>query len=197
MRRNAPGLMFSLVLPLIGCASTSADIGSPRAATLPVAAAGTGIPGGEVAEEAIQDTIDLSKEEWIELEASPGAAELLPGARAVASKKWLDARKFLETALAGMEGATIDQRFAGQALLGRACDFLKDREAAEKAYSRILDEWKGEPTVREAIASAGNDEKKRRESVQRVLLAVGEALYFMAELKRDDVDDARPPGYTG
>jgi hypothetical protein len=97
-------------------------------------------------------------------------------------------------ALGGMQHAPIDQQFAGLALLGRACDFLKDRKAAEKAYGAILDAWKGELTVRAAIATAGNDAAARRESVQRVLLAVGEALYFMTEENRDGDEDSTAPG---
>jgi hypothetical protein len=74
---------------------------------------------------------------------------------------------------------------------------LKDRKAAEKAYGAILDVWKGETTVRAAIAAAGDDPTARREAVQRVLLSVGEALYFLAEEKREGAEDVSPPGFTG
>jgi hypothetical protein len=191
MRTISGLLSLSLAMAVVGCAGQRVGITSPTSETLPVAAAGSGLPGADTAEAAIKDTIDLSQEKWIELEVSPGAPALVPGAKAIAAKRFAEARRSLEVALGTLQNAPIDQQFAGLALLGRACDFLKDRKAAEKAYGAILDVWKGETTVRAAIAAAGSDAKARRESVQRVLLAVGEALYFMGTEKADD--DASPP----
>ena len=197
MRKISPGLSLAFVFALLGCGGAGVSGGASAPETLPVAAAASSIPGEDDADAAIRETVDLSKDKWIELEASPGTPALIPGAKAIAAKDWRAARRSLEAALGALQDAPIDQQFAGLALLGRACDFLKDRKEAEKAYGAILDVWKGETTVRAAIESAGDDPVARRKAVQRVLLSVGEALYFMAEEKRDDAEDLKAPGYTG
>lgn len=78
-------------------------------------------------------------EKWTELEVSPGAAELAPGAEAIQSSQWAKAKASLKLALTKIRPtAPLDETMAGGALLGRACVALKDTTCADEAFGSVL-----------------------------------------------------------
>lgn len=139
---------------------------------------------------------DASPEKWTELEASPGAVELEPGAEAIRRSDWSKAKALLDPALAKIRpAAQVDEIMAGEALLGRACAALKNTPCAEKAFASILAAWKSTDTVAELRGNGSEEAATAR--VHRALLAVGEALYFEGEKKRVAADGIPFPSYTG
>jgi hypothetical protein len=137
--------------------------------------------------------------DWPDLEVSPGSAELLPGAEAIRRAKWAEARAALETALTKIEvdpTTPVDVFLAGHALLGRVCAALHDSACADDAYGAVLGAWKGSETS-QAIVAASDSEASGSEHLARALLAVGEAMFFRAEAKRDLARNLVMPGYSG
>jgi len=137
-------------------------------------------------------------EKWIDLETSPGAAELEPGAAAIVKKDWVSARKQLGAALDKIQAkASLDVVLAGQALLGRAAAGAGDQKAADKAYGKVLEAWKDPEAAKKALDSAGGDDAARKQRLQRAELAVGEALFFNAEKKGKEAESVKYPAYKG
>ena len=120
---------------------------------------------------------------WVELEASPGAPELEPGAAAIKKSWWRTAKTALEPAVEKIRGtAPLDAVLAGKALLGRACSEMHDTAGAESAYAEVLAVW----DQSDATGSHGD-------ASDRAILAVSEALFFVAEEKRSAAEKLEMP----
>jgi hypothetical protein len=147
---------------------------------------------------AVAPTPASQRGKWADLEASPGAAELEPGAAFITSSEWTKARAALPSALEKIRAtAPLDVVFAGEALLGRACAEVNDTACAEKHYGAIVAAWTGAETARAISDAAGPDAGSKEQHLERALLAVGEALFFGGEQKRAAADRVTMPTYKG
>ncbi|UQA56470.1 hypothetical protein [Polyangium aurulentum] len=165
---------------------------TPPAAAPAVEAAPAKAPAPDAA------SAQASPEPWFELSDSPGAPELADGAAAVSKEDWQKARIKLDRAVAAMaDKAPLDARLAGHALLGRTCAKLKDDKCADKAFSAVLAAWKDPAAARAALDAGGGDEDARKQRQKRAILAVGEAKFFKAEQRREELDRLKMPTMPG
>jgi hypothetical protein len=133
-----------------------------------------------------------------EIAESPGAPELEAGAGAIQREDWVSGRKVLGGSLKKIEGTgTVDALMAGHALLGRACVALKDDKCAEREFAAVTALFQAEGGALEKIEALGGGDAEKNQRLARALLAEGEALFFVAEQRRKEVDKLRAPVYKG
>ncbi|HRI68450.1 MAG TPA: hypothetical protein PK156_29680 [Polyangium sp.] len=89
-------------------------------------------------------------------------------------------------------GAVRD-RFLAHAALGRTFSKLNDKQGAEHEYDIVRALWKNTEIQKRLSTDAEADPR----NLGKVLNAVGEALFFFAEQKRQAVDAIRYPEYKG
>lgn len=167
---------------------------SPLASAAPSASAVATGPNGCTLPPEVQTV-----ERWPELDALLAGTSFADATTYLAGGNWQDARKQLEGDLKTLAAdAPVDMRLAGHARLGYACSKLADDACAAKAYGAVLTTWSGTTTklIEDAAGtdmSLGRVRANRIAAVQRALLAVGEALFFVAEAKRRAVEAATMP----
>jgi len=118
------------------------------------------------------------------------------GAHHVAHGRWREAEQTLSRALRRIEhSGSPELRVRAWALLGRAHEQLEQRRAASRFYgkARRVDV----AALRKAIAKDGGTERERRRRLARALDAIGESLFFFAELEREKADAIAYPTYRG
>jgi hypothetical protein len=94
--------------------------------------------------------------------------------------------------------ATLDVKIQAHALLAQAHQKNNKMPAAQSEYAKVIATWKDPQKAAEQIRKGGDEDaaaKGRR--VGKALTAVGEALFFFAEKKRDKVDAIKFPEYKG
>lgn len=179
-------------------AVSTLDGASPTASAPPSASAIATGPNGCTMPPEVQTV-----ERWPELDALLAGTPLSDAAPYLTEKNWQDARKQLEADLKQLPAdAPVDVRLAGQARLGFACSKLDDEACAAKAYGAVLAAWKGTTTkaIEDAAGtdmSLGRVRTNRITAVQRAHLAVGEALFYVAEEKRKALEAVAMPVYAG
>ena len=111
--------------------------------------------------------------------------------------EWAPARKTLAARMPALDaGARLDDAMAGHALLGRACDMLKDAACAAEHYGKVVALWSAPDAEQKLGAGAGDDAERSRRTT-RAVTAAGEALFFAAERKRAAADAIVFPVYAG
>ena len=88
---------------------------------------------------------------------------------------------------------TVRDRFLAHAALGRALLKLNDKQGAEHEYDTVRALWRNTEIQKRLAVDTDADPR----NMGRVLNAVGEALFFFAEQKRQEVDSIRYPEYKG
>jgi hypothetical protein len=73
---------------------------------------------------------------------------------------------------------------------------MNDARCAEREHKRAIELWEA-PGTAAALPVKGDNDAAGRERLTRALVAVGEAHFFMAELKRDELNKIRVPEYKG
>ncbi len=91
--------------------------------------------------------------------------------------------------------ATLDVKVQAHALLAHAYSELKASTQAKTEYGKVVNAWKDPQKAAAEIQSSGGGDAQRR--LGRALTAVGEALFFFAEIKRDAVNKVKFPEYKG
>lgn len=165
--------------------NTKASAASPTAAAMPPPSGNQGAKSS------------LPPSPLPDLAAWPGAPELEAGAKLLEKESWVEGRIKIEKAIPLLEaGGRLDALIAAHTLRGRACARLNDTPCAEKAFRKAVELWEM-PGVADRLRATGSDETKRAEHTARALLGVGEALFSLAEQKRNELDALRFPEYKG
>lgn len=112
--------------------------------------------------------------------------------------EWKEVAKRLSAALPLIDReATPDVKVQAHALLGRAYAKEKDGKAAAE-YGKVVATWKEPDKAAQSIMSIeGEDDAAKQRRLGRALTAVGEAIFFFAEKKREKVDAVEFPAYKG
>jgi TolA-binding protein len=93
--------------------------------------------------------------------------------------------------------ATLDVKVQAHALLGQA-NLKLNRSTAQNEYAKVIGTWKDPQKARQAIMGIeGEDETAKGRRLAKALTAVGEALFYFAEKKREKLDALKFPVYKG
>lgn len=108
---------------------------------------------------------------------------------------WREASSTLSGQMMGLidKSATLTVRMQAHALLAHASAQLKAYPAARREYASVTALWKDPAASEKAIRASGGGDRE----VGRALEAVGEALFYEAELTKAKVDDFKFPEYKG
>jgi tetratricopeptide (TPR) repeat protein len=91
--------------------------------------------------------------------------------------------------------ATLDVKVQAHSLLGLAHTKLNRGGQAQGEYAKVVATWKDPQRASESILKGGDDGGPRR--LAKALDAVGEAMFFFAEKKREKLDAIKFPEYKG
>jgi len=95
------------------------------------------------------------------------------------------------------EEATLDVKLQAHALLGQAALKL-NRNTAQNEYAKVVSGWKDPQKGQQAIMSIeGEDDTAKTRRLAKALTAVGEALFYFAEKKREKLEALKFPAYKG
>lgn len=129
---------------------------------------------------------------------SPGDPALVAGADALKKGDAAEARKLLTAAIPTIDkSGTPDVQMAARALVARACQSLKDAKCADEMHAAVIERYKDPVAVQKALEGAVADDTERVRRLARALNAVGESLYFQAELKRLAAAKMKMPQISG
>lgn len=93
--------------------------------------------------------------------------------------------------------ASVDVKVQAHALLGLANQKL-NRDKASAEYGKVVATWKDPEKATQAIMSAeGESDAAKQRNLGKALTAVGEAMFYFAEKKREKLDAIKFPNYTG
>ena len=114
-------------------------------------------------------------------------------------KEWAKVVKYLRGNMRFIDTkATLDVRVQSYALLGRSMVMQKKARQAAPDYGKVVGIWKDPKAAAAQIMSIkGEDEMSKTRRLGRALEAVGEALFYFAEQKREKVDAVKFPEYKG
>jgi hypothetical protein len=130
-----------------------------------------------------------------DLAESPGAPEIEPAAELMRREQWIAAQARLGKLFPAFDtSGPIDAVLAAHVLYGRSCAKMNDDRCAEREHNRAIELWEAPGT---AAALQGGNDAAGRERLTRALSAVAEALFFVAEQKRAQLDNVRMPSYKG
>jgi tetratricopeptide (TPR) repeat protein len=93
--------------------------------------------------------------------------------------------------------ATLDVKVQAHALLAKAYLEMKADTQAKTEYGKVASGWSDPQKAAAEIASGGDDAATVQRRLGRALTAVGEALFYFAEKKRQVVDKVKFPEYKG
>lgn len=112
--------------------------------------------------------------------------------------EWAEVSRRLNAAMPMIDReATLDVKIQAHALMGRAHDKQKSAKAANE-YAKVVATWKEPDKAAQAImAIEGEDEGSKQRRLGRALTAVGEAMFYFAERKREKVEAIEFPAYKG
>ena len=121
------------------------------------------------------------------------------GAHYAEQENWDKARQRLSTAMPLIEkSATFDVVVQAHALLGRSYTNLKKRGDATTQYAKVRSLWSdakaGEAKI---MGIPDEDDASKIRRLGKALTSVGEAHFFFAEEKREDVEKIKFPDYHG
>ncbi len=124
------------------------------------------------------------------------------GAYYVDKEDWGNARKNLTGAMGKIDkNATIDVQLQAHAMLARTYNQLNNKTQARTEYDKVRNSWKDPAAivakVQETAKAAGEGEAQANRRLGKMLEAVGEAYFFLAEEKKIAVDKIAFPEYKG
>jgi tetratricopeptide (TPR) repeat protein len=118
------------------------------------------------------------------------------GAHYAEKEQWKDVADKLSAAMKMIDSqATLEVKVQAHALLGLANQKLNKLPAAQSEYAKVVATWKDPKKASDSIIRGDNDAGPRR--LAKALDAVGEALFFFAEKKREKLDAIKFPEYKG
>jgi TolA-binding protein len=115
--------------------------------------------------------------------------------------EWGEVQKRLSQALPLIDReATLDVKVQAHALMGRAHEKSGKAGQAKAAgeYAKVVGTWKEPDKAAQSIMGIeGEDDASKQRRLGRALTAVGEAVFYFAEKKREKVDAIEFPAYKG
>ena len=114
-------------------------------------------------------------------------------------KDWGKVIKYLRTGMRTIDKqASLDVRVQAHSLMGRAYVESKRARNAAPEYKKVVGLWKNpKGAASEIMSIKGEDEGSKARRLGRALEAVGEAIFYFAEQKREKVDKVKFPAYKG
>ena len=149
--------------------------------------------------EAITDADNFNKTFGNSHPAQTAAIAFGVGAHYVEKEDWDKARARLAGAMGQIDkNATFDVVVQAHALLGRVYTKLKNGNQAKAEYGSVRAKW-ADPKAAEAkiMGIAGEDDGTKFRRLAKALTAVGEALFYFAEEKREEAEKILFPAYKG
>ncbi|MFO0549539.1 MAG: tetratricopeptide repeat protein [Polyangiaceae bacterium] len=122
------------------------------------------------------------------------------GAYHVERENFASGRKVLSAAMADIDkDAPLDVRVQAHALFARALEGLGEHSKAREEYDRVRVAWSNPQASVDRIMKEldSEPESSRLRRLGKAVEAVGEALFFFAEEKKDSVDKIVFPVYKG
>jgi len=139
-------------------------------------------------------------ERWFGKKKAAEAAQLrfAIAAHFAERQSWDEVRARLAKAMPSIDAqAKLDVRLAAHALFGKALHELRRDAAAATEYQRVLALWAEPQRAAADIRASEADADVAERKLGRSLEAVGEALFFFAERKRERAEAMRFPVYRG
>jgi TolA-binding protein len=93
--------------------------------------------------------------------------------------------------------ATLDVKVQAHALLAKANLGLKSDPGAKREYGKVVSAWSNPQKAAAEVQAGEGDPATKQRKLGRALTAVGEALYYFAEKKKEAVDKVKFPAYKG
>jgi tetratricopeptide (TPR) repeat protein len=114
-------------------------------------------------------------------------------------EQWKDVADRLGEAMKMIDSqATLDVKIQAHALLAQAHQKNNKLPQAQGEYAKVVATWKDPQKAAEQILRGSDEDQGSKERrIGKALTAVGEALFFFAEKKRDKVDAIKFPEYKG
>src|SRR5215471_8125937 len=150
-------------------------------------------------EEAIKDAEAYNKQFGNTKPVTTAAIAFGIGAHYAEQENWDKARQRLSTAMPLIEkSATFDVVVQAHALLGRSFTNLKKRGDATTQYAKVRSLWSdGKAGEAKIMGIPDEEDASKIRRLGKALTAVGEAHFFFAEDKREDVEKIKFPDYHG
>lgn len=150
-------------------------------------------------DEAIADSNDYNKYMGRRKPAQTAQIAFAVAAHYGEKKDWAQVQKRLGGAMGLIDkNATLDVRVQAHALLGRAYARQNKGAVAVKEYGVVTKLWADPGKAAAEIQNIpGEDATAKTRRLGRALEAVGESLFYFAELKREKVDKVKFPEYRG
>jgi hypothetical protein len=150
-------------------------------------------------EEAIKDGDAYNKAFGASKGATSAAIGFAIGAHYAEAENWDKAKTRLSGAMGLIEkSATFDVVVQAHGLLARTYASLKRAKDARAEYAKVQKLWSDAKAAENKIMSLPDeDEAGKIRRLGRALTAVGEAYFYFAEEKREDVEKIKFPDYKG
>lgn len=149
-------------------------------------------------DQAIKDADLFNKNYGSQKPAQTAAIAFAIGAHYAEKEDWDNARKRLSSALSQVDrNAGLDVQIQAHALMGRVYTKINNASQAQSEYNKVRGLWSNPDAQLKKLEAAYPDENDRIRRLGKALTAVGEALFFFAEVKKKDVDKVRFPEYKG
>jgi len=113
-------------------------------------------------------------------------------------EQWDEVASKLGAAMALIDGeATLDVKVMAHALLAQA-DMKLNRAQSQNEYAKVVGAWKDPQKASQSIMGIeGEDQALKERRLGKALTAVGEAMFYFAEKKREKLDAVKFPVYKG
>lgn len=149
-------------------------------------------------DQAIKDADLFNKNYGSQKPAQTAAIAFAIGAHYVEKEDWDNARKRLSSALSQIDrNAALDVQIQAHALMGRVYTKINNASQAQSEYNKVRALWANPDAQLKKLEAAYPDENDRLRRLGKALTAVGESLFFFAEVKKKDVDKVKFPEYKG
>jgi hypothetical protein len=121
------------------------------------------------------------------------------GAHYAAKEEWKKAEKALNTTSMRQidTKGTPDVQIQAHALLGRISAAQGKGAAADREYGKVRGSWKNPAATKKALDAQGGSKFEKIRRLGKVLTAVGEAIYYFADKKRQAAEGLSFPEYSG
>jgi len=144
-------------------------------------------------DQAIKDADLFNRKFGSKKPAQTAAIAFAIGAHYIDREDWGEARKRLTSAMSQIDkNATLDVQMQAHAMLGLVFTKLNSASNAVGEYNKVRGLYKDPAAAAKKIQETGDERK-----LAKALTAVGEAMFFFAELRRKEVDKIRFPEYKG
>ncbi|MFO0588206.1 MAG: hypothetical protein U0441_11730 [Polyangiaceae bacterium] len=128
----------------------------------------------------------------------PGDPRLSDGVTALLANEAARARQAFSKVVPEIDvNGSLDVRMAAHALLARACQSAQDAKCAAAHYQTVRELWKDPEAAVKSMEALGGSDAEKNKRIARALLAVGEAMYYVAEEKRLVAEAEKMPEYKG